>query len=149
MMDEYRTMTTKDESLRERVDPYFPKGDMEIESGYPSENEAQASQKNKRDRQVVDLNESKQSYALLKKRTRVPQEARFRIFQSMGFQGNPNDALDLICLTLRSLEFVSSFSQQSLFSTTHSRCCLGLANTKGQRLQAEVSNQTGERTSAQ
>ena len=28
----------------------------------------------------------------------------------MGFQGNPNDALDLICLTLKSLEFVSIIS---------------------------------------
>jgi len=45
------------------------------------------------------LNESKLSYATMKK-VKPPQDARFRIFHSMGFQGNPNDALDLICLTL-------------------------------------------------
>ena len=36
---------------------------------------------------------------------RAQQDARYRIFHSLGFQGNPNDALDLICLTLRSLDF--------------------------------------------
>lgn len=53
------------------------------------------------------LNESKLSIAPSIMRVRVEQEQRFKIFHSLGFQGNPNDALDLICLTLRSLEFVS------------------------------------------
>ena len=57
------------------------------------------------------LNESRLSYATIHKRVRPSQDARFRIFHSIGFQGNPNDALDLICLTLRSLEFVSIFSR--------------------------------------
>lgn len=63
----------------------------------------------------------------------------------MGFQGNPNDALDLICLTLRNLEFVSRFVA-CLY------CCRfgsGLASAEEQRLQAEVSDPAGERTTAQ
>ena len=91
---------------KSRGEAYFPRGDMEIESGYPSESDA--SHRNRRNRQAADEEALSRSCALLK-RVRVPQEARFRIFQSIGFQGNPNDALDLICLTLRSLEFVSRF----------------------------------------
>ena len=40
-------------------------------------------------------------------KVRAEQDQRFKIFHSLGFQGNPNEALDLICCTLRSLEFVS------------------------------------------
>ena len=87
--------------------PFFQKNEMEIESGYPSESDAQASAINKYGRAIEQydpLNESKLSYATLLK-ARAPQDARFRIFQSLGFQGNPIDALDLICLTLRDLDF--------------------------------------------
>ena len=82
---------------------------MEIESGYPSESDAQATSLNKYGRPVEydPLNESKISFAPLLK-VRALQDARFKIFHSLGFQGNPNDALDLICVTLRSLEFVST-----------------------------------------
>lgn len=50
------------------------------------------------------LNESRISIATMAK-PRVSLEKRYRVFQSMGFQGNTNDALDLICLTLKKLDF--------------------------------------------
>ena len=101
-----------DESARgTRGNPYFQKQDMEIESGYPSESEARvAKEKNMIETNTMQLdvlNESKISYAPMIK-ARVPQDLRFRIFQSLAFQGSPHDALDLICLTLRSLEYVST-----------------------------------------
>ena len=54
-----------------------------------------------------NLNDSRLSI-MRKLNAKAAQEARFRIFQSMGFQGNPNDALNLICLTLKTLDFVST-----------------------------------------
>ena len=53
------------------------------------------------------LNESKASIMPSIVKVRAEQDQRFKIFHSLGFQGNPNEALDLICCTLRSLEFVS------------------------------------------
>ena len=53
------------------------------------------------------LNESKASIMPSIIKVRAEQDQRFKIFHSLGFQGNPNEALDLICITLRSLEFVS------------------------------------------
>lgn len=55
------------------------------------------------------LNESKISMSIPAPiiKVRAEQDQRFKIFHSLGFQGNPNDALELICITLRSLEFVS------------------------------------------
>lgn len=67
--------------------PFFQKNEMEIESGYPSESDAQASVINKYGRTVDQYDpicDSKLSYATLLK-ARAPQEARFRIFQSLGF----------------------------------------------------------------
>ena len=61
-------------------------------------------------RQQMDyesLNESKASIMPSMLKVRAEQDQRFKIFHSLGFQGNPNEALDLICVTLRSLEFVS------------------------------------------
>lgn len=107
-MADDRNSPLKDETDGSRVtQPYFQKNEMEIESGYPSESDAQATSLNKygRPMETYDpLNESKLSYAPLLK-VRALQDSRFKIFHSLGFQGNPNDALDLICVTLRGLEF--------------------------------------------
>ena len=112
---ERKTSPPKDETHSGRTaQPYFHKQDMEIESGYPSESDAQATALNKYERPVPGydpVNDSKLSYSTQHlAKVKAPQEARFRIFHSTGFQGNPNDALDLICLTLRSLDFVSDNS---------------------------------------
>ena len=110
---------------------------MEIESGYPSESDAQANpmQKYGRPMEAYDpLNESKISFAPLL-REKPAQDARFRIFHSLGFQGNPNDALDLICLTLRGLDFVSTPFLNGSF--THASV-IGLASAEDERLQTEM-----------
>jgi len=53
MMDDCRSMAHREQQRKIRGDAYFPRADMEIESGYPSESEA--SQKNKWSRQVTEL----------------------------------------------------------------------------------------------
>ena len=77
-----------DETDGSRVSqPYFHKHEMEIESGYPSENDAQATSLNKYRRPVEydPLNESKISFAPLLK-VRAQQDTRFKIFHSLGFR---------------------------------------------------------------
>ena len=90
---------------------------MDVDNGYLAATDVQATQLNKYGRPMEQqqlgydpLNESRISYNHLYKAP-TPQEARFRIFHSLGFQGNPNDALDLICMTLHSLDFVSETNQ--------------------------------------
>ena len=97
-----------EDNQRYRGAPFFHKHEMEIESGYPSESDAKTPINDKNERHILDssvekfevMNESRISYSPAIK-ARVPQDMRFRIFQSLGFQGNPHDALHLICLSLR------------------------------------------------
>ena len=150
-MADDRNSPLKDETDGSRVtQPYFQKNEMEIESGYPSESDAQATSLNKygRPMETYDpLNESKLSYAPLLK-VRALQDSRFKIFHSLGFQGNPNDALDLICVTLRGLEFVSTINHIIFIEVnshlTYKFCCVGLASSQKQRLQTQMQNPSRE-----
>jgi hypothetical protein len=63
---------TKDEAAR-HLNPYFHKHEMEIESGYPSESDAQATAINKYGRPEQELlNESKLTYAMVTKARAPP-----------------------------------------------------------------------------
>ena len=67
---------------------FFGKQDVEIESGYPSESDAMPSAQKQQQAALYDNgadNESRISYAMLPKTPKPPQDARFRIFHSMGF----------------------------------------------------------------
>ena len=64
---------TKDDAARQ-LNPYFHKHEMEIESGYPSESDAQATAINKYGRCTEQelLNESKLTYAMVTKARAPP-----------------------------------------------------------------------------